>query len=148
MFQRLSAFRDCHGHCLVPKGYPEDPLLASWVERIRSLGRQEAASGGGVRTVGSHLKSTESNETDTSRAVSFDEAGMVEETLVKMKNDALLLTIERKERLNALGFIWDLRTKRINDHWDDMYTQVRALIGAPETSLIGAASLTRDLYPM
>jgi hypothetical protein len=30
------------------------------------------------------------------------------------------LTQERKERLDALGFIWSLRNKRIDDHWDEV----------------------------
>jgi hypothetical protein len=34
------------------------------------------------------------------------------------------LTLERKERLDALGFVWSLRSKRIDDHWDEMFRQV------------------------
>lgn len=34
------------------------------------------------------------------------------------------LTQDRKERLDALGFVWSLRNKRIDDHWDEMYRQV------------------------
>jgi hypothetical protein len=34
------------------------------------------------------------------------------------------LTLERKERLDALGFVWSLRNKRIDDHWDEMFRQV------------------------
>ena len=29
-----------------------------------------------------------------------------------------LLTPERKQKLDALGFVWSLRSKRIEDHWD------------------------------
>jgi hypothetical protein len=35
------------------------------------------------------------------------------------------LTKERKEKLDALGFVWSLRIKRIDDHWDEMFRQVR-----------------------
>lgn len=35
------------------------------------------------------------------------------------------LTKERKEKLDALGFVWSLRNKRIEDHWDEMFRQVR-----------------------
>jgi hypothetical protein len=35
-----------------------------------------------------------------------------------------LLTKERKEKLDALGFVWSLRNKRIDDHWDEMFRQV------------------------
>jgi hypothetical protein len=34
------------------------------------------------------------------------------------------LTQERKEKLDALGFVWSLRSKRIDDHWDTMYKQL------------------------
>jgi hypothetical protein len=30
------------------------------------------------------------------------------------------LTQERKDKLDALGFIWSLRNKRIDDHWDEV----------------------------
>lgn len=35
MFSRLVAFRDLHGHCLVPNRYPSDPSLGSWVSTQR-----------------------------------------------------------------------------------------------------------------
>lgn len=34
------------------------------------------------------------------------------------------LSCERKDKLDKLGFVWSLRTKRIEDHWDDMFRQV------------------------
>lgn len=34
------------------------------------------------------------------------------------------LTPSRKERLDALGFVWSLRNKRIEDHWDEMFRQL------------------------
>lgn len=34
------------------------------------------------------------------------------------------LSLERKEKLEALGFVWSLRSKRIDDHWDDMFRQL------------------------
>lgn len=35
------------------------------------------------------------------------------------------LSKERKEKLDALGMVWSLRSKRIEDHWDEMFGQVR-----------------------
>lgn len=34
------------------------------------------------------------------------------------------LSLERKEKLDALGFVWSLRSKRIDDHWDEMFKQL------------------------
>ena len=34
------------------------------------------------------------------------------------------LTEERKQKLNELGFVWSLRSKRIDDHWDEMFRQL------------------------
>ena len=36
------------------------------------------------------------------------------------------LSQERKDKLDALGFVWNLRSKRIDDHWEDMFQQVRS----------------------
>ena len=34
------------------------------------------------------------------------------------------LTPERKKMLEDLGFVWSLRSKRVDDHWDEMYRQL------------------------
>jgi hypothetical protein len=39
------------------------------------------------------------------------------------------LTRERKDRLDAIGFVWSLRNKRIDDHWDEMFRQVCVWLG-------------------
>jgi hypothetical protein len=39
-FQRLEAYKDRHGHCNVPKIYPQDQSLAYWVLDQRSLHAQ------------------------------------------------------------------------------------------------------------
>jgi hypothetical protein len=143
MIQRLAAFRQCHGHCLVPKGHPEDPILANWVERVRALGRKEAESSDRLRVSGGQARDTGGTETSLSNAASSTEPGAPEATVVSTveencpvepDNDALRLTAERKETLNAMDFVWDLRAKRINDHWDDMYSQVRPRIAPALTS--------------
>jgi hypothetical protein len=36
------------------------------------------------------------------------------------------LTPERKQKLDEIGFVWSLRSKRIEDHWDDMFKQLVA----------------------
>jgi Helicase associated domain len=34
------------------------------------------------------------------------------------------LSVERKQKLDAVGFVWSLRSKRIGDHWDEMFRQL------------------------
>jgi hypothetical protein len=34
------------------------------------------------------------------------------------------LTPERKQLLDDIGFVWSLRSKRIEDHWDEMFRQL------------------------
>lgn len=34
------------------------------------------------------------------------------------------LTQERKRKLDEVGFVWSLRAKRIEDHWDEMFKQL------------------------
>lgn len=40
------------------------------------------------------------------------------------KLPAKRLTQERKNMLDHIGFVWSLRGKRTDDHWDDMYRQL------------------------
>jgi Helicase associated domain len=39
-------------------------------------------------------------------------------------NNGKRLTLERKHKLDQIGFVWSLRTKRIEDHWDTMFRQL------------------------
>jgi len=56
-----------------------------------------------------------SNEEQQATAVAEALAFAVDVSAVKR------LTLERKEKLDALGFVWSLRSKRIDDHWDEMF---------------------------
>lgn len=51
-------------------------------------------------------------------------AGKEELETMTLPTEFKRLSIERKEKLDKLGFVWSLRTKRIEDHWDDMFRQV------------------------
>ena len=94
MYQRLVQYREQFGDCLVPRKFEGDPKLATWVETQRVLWNKE-------------VKSASSGTTEAA-----------EDTKVKR------LTPERKQRLDALGFVWSLRNKRIEDHWDEMFRQL------------------------
>ena len=48
------------------------------------------------------------------------------ELLAMEDNRAKRLTPERKKKLDDIGFVWSLRSKRIEDHWDEMFKQLLA----------------------
>jgi len=54
-------------------------------------------------------------------AVTAEEAVVQEEAAA---GPTKRLTRERKDLLDALGFVWSLRSKRTDDHWDEMYRQL------------------------
>jgi hypothetical protein len=106
MYQRLIKFRQQHGHCLVPRKHETDPKLATWVETQRVLWNRD------YRNKDSDISSTEN----------------MEETLTATLNAGDVskkrLTPGRKWKLDQLGFVWSLRSKRIEDHWDEMFQQL------------------------
>lgn len=46
MYQRLITYKETHGNCLVPKGYPMDPKLANWVETQRVMYSRDYSNDG------------------------------------------------------------------------------------------------------
>jgi hypothetical protein len=48
------------------------------------------------------------------------DAPLGDEAVKVMQLQPRRLTQERKDKLDALGFIWSLRNKRIDDHWDEV----------------------------
>eukprot|EP00339_Tiarina_fusa_P008798 CAMPEP_0117025770 /NCGR_PEP_ID=MMETSP0472-20121206/19007_1 /TAXON_ID=693140 ORGANISM="Tiarina fusus, Strain LIS" /NCGR_SAMPLE_ID=MMETSP0472 /ASSEMBLY_ACC=CAM_ASM_000603 /LENGTH=877 /DNA_ID=CAMNT_0004732585 /DNA_START=316 /DNA_END=2949 /DNA_ORIENTATION=- len=101
MFQRLAKFRNDHGHCLVPRKHEADPKLATWVETQRALWNRDYRN-----------KGPGSADESAADPVKTDD-------LSKKR-----LTPTRKWKLDQLGFVWSLRSKRIEDHWDEMFQQL------------------------
>lgn len=103
MYQRLMHYKEQFGDCLVPRKFEGDPKLATWVETQRVLWNKEV------------------KQSTTSNTAPIPQLGAVE-----MLDDAKSkrLTRERKQKLDALGFVWSLRSKRIEDHWDEMFRQL------------------------
>jgi Helicase associated domain len=156
MLDRLVAFKSAHGHCNVSKGYADRPL-ARWVERVRSIvGRQDSAIvsrrdddedmedqlGPANHPSGNvNAMRASGDDTGTLAEMGVDAASALEEVEEVQKknskekrdaskpgNDALCITDDRKEKLIALGFVWNLRGKRFEDHWDAMFRQVRSFL--------------------
>ena len=98
MYQRLVQYKQQYGDCLVPRKFEGDSKLATWVETQRVLWNKEVKS--------------------SSNANDPDAIPITEEAKLKR------LTPARKQRLDELGFVWSLRNKRIEDHWDEMFRQL------------------------
>jgi hypothetical protein len=173
----------------VPKKYPEDPKLASWVETQRNLYNREykqaatkkadsgasssedvppaaaAPAGKSPEEWAVEIEKAATGETATLDPA-VEEAVQVEAAAMEVVNEvtadeakpaafveptqqesnanmldqlglpaagalegdeklpAKRLTQERKNMLDHLGFVWSLRGKRTDDHWDDMYRQL------------------------
>eukprot|EP00429_Kryptoperidinium_foliaceum_P036643 CAMPEP_0176178096 /NCGR_PEP_ID=MMETSP0120_2-20121206/91256_1 /TAXON_ID=160619 /ORGANISM="Kryptoperidinium foliaceum, Strain CCMP 1326" /LENGTH=1067 /DNA_ID=CAMNT_0017516245 /DNA_START=166 /DNA_END=3371 /DNA_ORIENTATION=+ len=99
-YQRLVDYKQQHGNCLVPRKYEADPKLAQWVEQQRCLWNRDYNK-------------------DKS---SFSSGGAMDTTTTLPSTKQL--TPERYQKLQDLGFVWSLRSKRIEDHWDEMYRQL------------------------
>ncbi|KAL7572037.1 hypothetical protein ACA910_001690 [Epithemia clementina (nom. ined.)] len=152
MYQRLVRYKFVFGDCLVPRKFDQDPKLATWVETQRVLWNRDhrsAVSGGAEGR--KHSASDEDHpyhdsidpewavcdeatpeDADEIAAAMAEEDEVVAAAAVAAAEvvDAAArpmnkkLSRERKEKLDALGFVWSLRSKRIEDHWDQMFRQL------------------------
>lgn len=109
-YEKLKHFKATYGHVIVPRKYDADPKLASWVENQRALWNRD------------FNQSKDRNNTVTSPV--HTNADHYLSPNKGQLHTARHLTQERKEKLDALGFVWSLRSKRIDDHWDEMFKQL------------------------
>ena len=91
MFDRLLKFKEEHGHCLVPKRYPADQRLGTWVHTQR-IQFKKLLSG---KTTGD-TQSEGEEESEMSAGKSEDEMNY-------------RLTDDRRKRLEEIGFCWSAR---------------------------------------
>ena len=115
MFEKLNAFKMDKGHCMVPKRYPVDIKLGTWVHTQRIQYRKLTAG--------------------TKKEALTEE----EVTALKSCGDEInyRLTEERRLRLEGIGFVWSARegekagdkgrTTRnsYDDQWDNMVVQLK-----------------------
>ena len=118
MYQRLVQFQHQHGHTLVPRKFEADPKLATWVETQRVLWNRDYRNMNQNLSTGTKVNVASTSETtvDTFKSDSFVAAAD--------EDSKKRLTPERKHKLDQLGFVWSLRNKRIEDHWDEMFQQL------------------------
>jgi len=134
-YGELQAYRDEHGDCLVPGGWPENKRLANWVDNVRS---------GRITPVEDQRQKLDDLGFDWDPATTRWE--QMYERLVAYKEehgDCLVTTSKNKNlnhwvqgcrgrrsrltedqiaRLDEIGFVWDVYTTR----WEEMYEQLVA----------------------
>lgn len=115
-YARLVLFKQLHGHVVVPRKYDADPKLAVWVESQRALWNRDFNQS--KDKPATNHRSTIGQEPD----LHLNDASLVQNPTIP--SAAKGLTLERKIKLDELGFVWSLRTKRIDDHWDEMFNQL------------------------
>jgi hypothetical protein len=114
MFSRLMAFKEANGHCMVPKRYPADMKLGTWVHTQRIQYR---------------------------KLIAGNKVVLTEEEISTMKacGDEITyrLTAERRQRLEEVGFVWSAREgekgndagritrNSYDDQWDCMFEKLR-----------------------
>jgi hypothetical protein len=133
---------------LVPRKYEDDPRLAAWVETQRALWNRDyretnishplplpddadapAVVDLSLNPAAWDLGMAEDaiDAVDTGIRYEYDHLDATEASEVE-KDYSLLppkrLSQDRKDKLDAIGFVWSLRNKRVEDHWDTMFHQV------------------------
>lgn len=124
---------------MVPRKYDLDPKLGCWVETQRQLFNRDFKQLQEIETralsdgddnyqaavagyQGAFAEADASVDLDSKPSAAPD--GVLMDT-----NTGILptrrLTQERKDRLDELGFVWSLRHKRIADHWQKMFEQLK-----------------------
>jgi len=132
MYQRLEDYKEKYGDTLVPKRFEYDTRLATWVETQRILYSREQKDEGWdavatpedaaevAATMGEANMDVVDHLVGNAEEDEYGDSELDDETKLPIKR----LTEDRKLRLDQLGFVWSLRSKRVDDHWDDMYRQL------------------------
>lgn len=153
MYARLVAYKERVGNCLVPKSYPDDVQLAQWVEQQRMHYKagvnvnDDRKKGGAAPAATEDLLQESIEPVHVDPVALMDEAGLqgvaheadVRDMDTDGETDAVTaghtsmrgdeehsaISAERLAKLDAIGFVWNVRGKKLDDHWDNMLNQVR-----------------------
>ena len=126
MFEKLLKFKEEHGNCLVPKRYPPDIKLGTWVHTQRIQYRK-------------YLTGTSaSKEGQFNDAEEEEEEEEEEESTKEEEEQHFRLTEDRRQRLDDIGFVWSARENEkaseppriprnsYDSQWDAMFTRLVA----------------------
>jgi len=116
MFERLLKFKEKSGHCMVPKRYPPDLKLGTWVHTQRIQHRKLMT---GVLRKDSNFAEAIKADPSVADEISYR------------------LTEDRRKRLEEVGFIWSAREgdksseqgritrNSYDDQWDAMFNRLK-----------------------
>jgi Helicase associated domain len=138
-FKALVAFQARHGHCSVPRSYPENPQLSTWVNTQRTLNKRSRLSPDRVERLtklGFVFKAHEEAWEEMFETLAKFKArcGHCDVPAAYPKNPQLgswldaqrqarrrgTLTQSRTERLTALGVAWDL----VSAFWEQRFQEL------------------------
>lgn len=141
MFEKLLKYKEEHGHCLVPKRYPPDVKLGTWVHTQRIQYRKMLAGTVKKDAGEAGVCSIEDSEDACNGEVVVEEQPAVLPTKTEEKSaeeQFFRLTDERRRRLEEAGFVWSARDSEkstepsritrnsYDDQWDAMFLRLQA----------------------
>jgi len=115
MFDRLLKFKQENGSCSVPKRYPPDQKLGTWV----------------------HTQRIQYRKLVTGRSSDTEDAYVAEDPTRSEEEQPYRLTAERRRRLEEIGFCWSAREgdkageqgkivrNSYDDQWDYMFNRLK-----------------------
>jgi Helicase associated domain len=162
LFGQLVEYQRQHGDCLVPSRYPEDQVLAKFVNHLRMRGdtlsrdrREQLDSIGFVWDPHEAVWNTKFHELQRFQRqhghclVSSNQHNAEYPGLVNWVNMQRIsrrtMDTERIQLLDSIGFVWDARAASWNARWNVMFEQLRQY-QASKVPLSNDAKLARWVY--
>jgi Helicase associated domain len=153
MFRRLQEYEAAHGDCLVPRHYvtKDKKPLGSWVrtqrkawasgklfknlykdrlEKLQSIGFElrampdDSDESRWTRLVG-QLVEYQRQHGDCLVPKRYPEDQVLGFFVSRLRNEYDRMSRDRREQLDAIGFVWDGRDATDNAKWNDMFEQLR-----------------------
>ncbi|MBT8460602.1 MAG: Helicase associated domain protein [Boseongicola sp.] len=135
MYAQLVRYKKAHGDCNVPQGWSEDPELGSWVrtqrgkhnklsadrkERLIALGFEWDPDAAAWERMFAKLVSYKEEHVDCNVPARWPEDTKLANWVTLQRTNRDTLSADRLDRLEALGFDWDLHSKA----WMRMYRKL------------------------
>ena len=138
MFERLKAYRQQHGDCLVPRHYADDPELGFWVSNQRQYRvRLDSSQQGRLESIGfvwmprqkrwndmfERLAAYRQQHGDCLVPLKYPDDPELGFWVNNQRQNCAKLDTTQHERLESIGFVWSTKNR---DKWDDMFERLQA----------------------